>query len=88
MPRIPAPHAVLNVGEPDRWPVAMAHAVRIALTMTKVTEPAIRRVIQPITQPVALLCDKEYGTKITYAKFRAAGAIESERATRKLGGLF
>src|SRR5207245_3108290 len=71
---MPAPHAVLKVGEPDRWPAAIAHAVRIALTMTNVTEPAIRRVIQPIAQPVALSSDKGYGTKITYAKFRPAGA--------------
>src|SRR2546422_6484027 len=74
-PRMPTPQAVLNVGEPDRWPVAIAHAVRIALTMTNVTEPAIRRVIQPITQPVALSCNKGYGTKITYANFRQAGAV-------------
>src|SRR3989442_13046965 len=73
-PRMPAPHAVLKVGEPDRWPAAIAHAVRIALTMTNVTEPAIRRVIQPIAQSVDLSCDKGYGTKITYAKFRPAGA--------------
>src|SRR5712692_3141704 len=50
-PRIPAPHAVVRVGSPVRWPVATAQAVRIALTITNVTEPAIRRVIQPITGP-------------------------------------
>src|ERR1700756_4047821 len=39
-PRIATPHAVLNVGSPERWPVAIAQVVRIALTMTNVTEPA------------------------------------------------
>src|SRR2546428_11677158 len=47
--RMPAPQAVLRVGSPVRWPVAMAHAPRMALTITKVIEPAIRRVIQAIT---------------------------------------
>src|SRR5207244_2297632 len=79
---MPAPHAVLNVGEPDRWPVAIAHAVRIALTMTNVTEPAIRRVIQPIAQSVDLSCDKGYETKITCAKFRPAGAVERTTLVR------
>ncbi len=57
-PRMPTPHAVLNVGSPDRRPVAIAHVVRIALTMTNVTDPAIRRVIQPIAKPVAASSDK------------------------------
>src|SRR2546425_1864490 len=80
---MPAPHAVLNVGEPDRWPVAIAHVVRIALTMTNVTEPAIRRVIQPITQPVASSRDKGSGTKISYAKFRPAGGSRRDNSSRR-----
>src|SRR2546425_529554 len=47
--RMPAPQAVLRVGSPVRWPVATAHAPRMALTITKVIDPAIRRVIQAIT---------------------------------------
>src|SRR5256712_4787764 len=47
--RMPAPQTVLKVGSPVRWPVATAHAPRMALTITKVIEPAIRRVIQAIT---------------------------------------
>src|SRR3989454_4500831 len=82
-PRIPAPHAVVNVGSLERWPVATAHAVRIALTMTNVTEPAIRRVIQPIVRCVGESRDKEYGMKIIDAKFRPTGAIDS----RPTGGI-
>jgi len=56
--------------------VATAHAVRIALTMTNVTEPAIRRVIQPIVRCVDESRDKEYVLKIIDAKFRPTGAID------------
>src|SRR5207247_11231419 len=76
-PRMRAPHAVLSVAPPDKWPVATAHAVRMALTMTNVTEPAIRRVIQPIVRCVGEARDKEYGMKIIDAKFRPTGAIDS-----------
>src|SRR5437879_13747322 len=62
-PRIPAPHAVVNGGLTERCPVAIAQAVRIALTMTNVTEPAIRRVIQPIAGPWLPRAIKSAGRK-------------------------
>src|SRR5437870_13701478 len=51
--------------------------------MTNVTEPAIRRVIQPIVRSVGDSRDKEYGMKIIDAKFRPTGAIDS----RPTGGI-
>src|SRR2546428_4139041 len=47
-PRIPAPHAAVNVGSPARWPVATAQQVRISLTIPKVTEPPRRQELQTI----------------------------------------
>src|SRR5437016_1190452 len=68
-PRIPAPHAVVNVGSPERCPVAIAQAVRIVLTMTNVTEPAIRRVIQPIAGPWLPRAIKSAGRKSLVRNF-------------------
>src|SRR2546421_143386 len=54
--------------------------------MTNVTEPAIRRVIQPIVRCVGESRDKEYGMKIIDAKFRPTGAIDSRPTGGTLEG--
>src|SRR5881296_4529290 len=54
--------------------------------MTNVTEPAIRRVIQPIVRSVGESRDKEYGMKIIDAKFRPTGAIDSRPTGGTLEG--
>src|ERR671930_269429 len=48
MPRIVTPAVVVKTGSPEIQPRKVAYAVRIALTIAKVIDPAIRRVIQPM----------------------------------------